>query len=166
MSARMAFFSGSGTVRVSGSGTTVLGVDDGQPWSGTFEWDGAGGLLAKGGAFPPLDAKGGEAYSCANSSTPPSSGDTAASDKAAGLCLTRSAAASQSAVTFGGNGWTRVRSVSNDVVRLKVNGGIVQLQGRMRDDAVVADGAVEKICKFLISFYRRKALQQVVFFVI
>ena len=84
-------FSGSGTVRVSGSGTTVLGVDDGQPWSGTFEWDGAGGLLAKGGAFPPLDAKGGEAYACANNT--PTSGNTAATDKAAGLRLTRSAAA-------------------------------------------------------------------------
>ncbi len=134
-------FSGSGTVRVSGSGLTVLGVDDGQPWGGKFEWDGAGGLLAKGGAFPPLDVKGGEAYTCANYVQ--NSSATAAGDATAGLRLTRSGAENQKVVTFSGNGWTRVRSVSNNVTRLRVDGGIVQLQGRVRDDAVVADGAVE-----------------------
>ena len=134
-------FSGSGTVRVSGSGLTVLGVDDGQPWSGTFEWDGAGELLAKGGAFPPLDVKGGEAYMCTNYAQ--NSSATAAGDATAGLRLARSGAKNQDVVTFGGNGWTRVRSVAKNVARMKVDGGIVQLQGRMRDDAVVADGAVE-----------------------
>ncbi len=134
-------FSGEGTVRMTGGGTLTLGPDEAAKWGGAFEWDGAGEIVAKGGALPPLDVSGGQVYTCANRED--SADLTRECDATTGFRLTRSDDGAAGAVHFKGDGWTKVRRVADDVARLVVEKGHVQLQGRARGTTVVPDGAVE-----------------------
>lgn len=136
-------FSGEGVVRIAGGGTLALGPDETAKWNGTFEWDGAGEIVAKGGALPPLDVAGGQVYTCANRED--STDLTRECDATTGLRLTRSDDGTAGAVHFRGDGWTKVRSVADGVARFVVEKGHVQLQGRARGTTVVPDGAVEAV---------------------
>lgn len=133
-------FSGEGTVRKTGAGTLVVGASSKDaPFAGTLQIE-EGDVIARCGALPPVKLEAGVRYTAAAHKA--TADQDVENTKAAGLRLTSAMADASSVAVKDGDGWMRANAVAEDVRRVKVESGVLQLEAKSKSPIYVGGGVI------------------------